>query len=246
MAAHTTKDGIHWVPARFKANDRVWARVLNVGSTAFFIGEGERNRGKACIKYKPTPNPTWYWVDPALLEILPEGEDSSAGGRRSKRLRGDVSAEQLAAEEEAERKVPRTAANGKLYGVAPTDESRARFKQGKDLKERCAKCSAALAGDGAYLGFIETVRERTVRKTYGGDSQRQWSGTFDYNDRDFFHIRCWEVPKAAQRSLRGLVDIAGFDSVPVDAPERAQLLARLSDVHGAAEAAAEAGTSSAP
>jgi hypothetical protein len=231
--AHTTKDGCHWVPSTYKGAN-VYVRVLGEGSTEFYIGAGERNAGKACFKYKPTQNPQWYWGDPQLLTILPaDAADGGArgGGRRSKRLRGDVSAEERAAEEEAERKIPRTAANGKLYGVAPNLN---------DHKERCPKCAGPLAGDGGFLGFVENTREKSVKRTYGGDSRREWSKSFECTDRSFYHVRCWDVPKTAQRSLRGLVDIAGFDVVPRDVPERVTILAKLAELHGAADAATSA------
>lgn len=224
----------------------VWVRAVSADDNTHFLGQGGTAAGKKCVIYKQTPNPQWYWVQPDLVLPREEGESSS---RRSRRFRDP---EQVAAEDEAELKRPRHADNGKLYGIVAAGDDRRAFVRGSDKKDKCKKCDKSLASDfdpntgeavdgvsPAVLGFIEATKEKTVRKRYGGEEQRKWQGTFSHTERDFYHLSCWEVPKTAQRSLRGLIDIMGFDEVVTDKDLRKHIIStKLADVRGA-QAASE-------
>eukprot|EP00961_Rhodomonas_salina_P266364 3600662-Rhodomonas_salina.4 len=153
MTTHVTSDGIIWKPAMFKGST-VWARCETMESTDVYISESSQ---KACVKYKNTPKANWYWVTPDLIDLkADEAEEEDAGSRRSKRRRGPEAAEEIAREEEADRKRPRPANNGKLYGVMEGSATRKQFVRGKDMKDKCAKCGSALAGE-LHVAFIEVV-----------------------------------------------------------------------------------------
>jgi hypothetical protein len=206
---HTTSDGIIWKPAAFKGS-AVWARVESEEATEVYISSAQN---KACVKYKNTPKAQWYWVTPDFIDLKPAGAEEEGGGpRRSKRGRGSEGEAELARELEEAKKLPRPAENGKLYGIMEGSANRKQFVRGKDLKDKCAKCGGALAGE-AFIAFIEATKSKTVKKSYG-DSGSSWKGTFESRERDFFHLDCWDVPKSAQRSLRGFIDIDGFEGAP--------------------------------
>lgn len=227
---HTTADGIVWARGMFKGAD-AWARVVSDSDDAEPYGNSE---GKVCIKYKNTPKANWYWGARDSLK-LHSAEDAVPvpSTRRSKR---GMSPDELHAQEEEQRKRPRVAANGKLYGLAAAEENRAVHARGNDRKDKCAKCAKPLSTSaGEFVGFVDIEKERTVKRHFGGDSRRAWSGTFSHVEREFFDLECWEVPKSAQKSLRGLIDIAGFEQV-ADAALRDRLLCeKLPLVHGARE-----------
>jgi len=211
---HASSDGIIWKPAAFKGQD-VWVRVAAEDDISPYVSESS---GKCCVKYKNTPKANWYWSTPDLVEIkAPQAdEEQGDGGRRSKRRRGEDGRAEIEREEAERKKLPQPADNGKLYGVMPGSASRKQFVRGKDMKTECAKCGAVLDGQ-EVIGFVEAERSKTVKRRYGDDprSSSDWSKSVSYSDRAFTClVPCWEIPKCAQKSLRGLIDIHGYAELP--------------------------------
>eukprot|EP00035_Acanthoeca_spectabilis_P024975 m.456241 g.456241 ORF g.456241 m.456241 type:complete len:167 (-) comp21020_c0_seq1:3264-3764(-) len=138
-------------------------------------------------------------------------EEGGMAFRPRRRKRGAEPTEEEKAAEEAEKKRPRHADNGKLYGIVKGSEKRVQNVRGKDFKKKCNKCADKDLDSEDYIGFIEASRQKTVSRTYG--EGRNWSATSGWRERNFFCYECWAVPKTAQRSLRGFIDIDGFDDL---------------------------------
>eukprot|EP00040_Diaphanoeca_grandis_P027948 m.160238 g.160238 ORF g.160238 m.160238 type:complete len:232 (-) comp31177_c0_seq1:2273-2968(-) len=223
---HTSLDGIIWKQATFKGST-VWARVASLDATTVYTSTSD---GKACVKYKNTPEPKLYWVSFVdLIELCSDdavaAADADDGGVRRSRRRRPI--EEVEREEEEENALPRPAQNGKLYGIVEGSESRNAYARGKDLKKNCAKCDAVLT-QAEHIGFIEATRSKTVNRSYG-DAGTSWKKQFLTRERNFFHIACWEVPKSAQKSLRGFIDVVGYEDCPDNVKEL--IKARVPLVH---------------
>ena len=182
---------------------------------------------RVCVKYKLTPKANEYWcqAEEVLLKPLDEVEDDEPHGRttrrssRRKRSRDEDEEQEEPTNtdntQDPEETGPRPASNGHTYGVMAPDEKRKPFAKDRKVNVNiCKACSENLTTQ-PYILFIQRPSQKTVRRSYGDLGESKWSTTSISQIREFFcpGTDCWKVPKSAQQSLRGPIDITGLPLV---------------------------------